>query len=793
MKLSFLTLIVLISILSFPGRSLAQEIIIKRDHHLQKEEFGYKEKVVSKFNLSGKNIIPLQLNQAKDLSKIVFGFLPYWEYSNGAHNNMHYELLTHIAIFDFFASSTGSIKNPSAWPWTDVINAAHGKGTKVILTITNFDGNVDPAEVAHTLMTNNTSKNNLFTNIKNMISTYQLDGVNIDFEAMNSSDRGTVLNNFMKDLSDYIHSNLPGKEVSFDGPAVNWSGWDLDGLTQNVDHVFIMAYDYHGSWSENTGAVSPLTHPSGGICLSRTLSNDYSVPKSKYPEKLILGIPYYGKHWETTTSLANSAVSSYIGSTLYRKTVIDAPDHGGFIWDQNSQTPWFKWMSGGWNQIWADNEESISKKYDLALTENLGGIGIWALNYDGNRSELWDLINTKFGGGVTPLPSSPKSVAVLSKNATSITLKFEAGNHAQGYKVYQSSDNINFNKVKESTSTNIDITDLQPGKVYYFKIESYNSSGISNKTDVLAAIPSTSKSEFLIVDGVERRSFDAIIQYEYPMTELGRTFSSASNEAVINGIIDLNDYKFVLWMLLDESTIDDTFNKTEQAKVKEFINNDGVFLVSGNEIGWDLVEKGDATDKSFYENYLRAEYIADNPSPNNRKVQDNKNTIYNLDDGSHGIIDNQYPDLIKVKNGSERSFVYDGVTINSGYAGVSYQADNGGVEYLGFAIEAVYDHDQRKNLLDQILQKYSSLLAVDHSFINQNIRLYPNPTDGILRISNPNFIQIKKIEVFNIYGQTLSIEIQKERIDLNKLKSGIYFIQIEDENGKKGSFKIIKS
>ena len=372
----------------------SQEINRKGVHQLQKEEFGNIEKVESKFDIHGKGIQSLQERESSNLSNIVFGFLPYWEYSAGAHNNMHYDLLTHLVAFDFTASSSGAITNPSNWPWTDVINAAHSNNVKVIMAVTNFNGTD-----IHTILTNTTSKNNLFSNIENTITTYNLDGVNIDFESLNNADEGSAINTFMSDLTTFIHNQLPGKEVSFDGPAVNWGNdWDLNGLAQSVDYLFIMAYDYNGSWSTNTGAVAPLTHPSGGISVTKSLTNDYSVAKSNYPEKLILGVPYYGKHWKTTTNLAGSSITSYISSTFYRDDVLNAVSYGGYIWDNNSQTSWYRWFDTiDWNQVWSDNEQSIEKKYDLALAESIGGVGIWALNYDGTRPELWDLINTKFG------------------------------------------------------------------------------------------------------------------------------------------------------------------------------------------------------------------------------------------------------------------------------------------------------------------------------------------------------------------------------------------------------------
>ncbi len=373
---------------------LAIHINGQETHLFQKRELGQNTKLVAKFDISGNDIIPLKKSFSPP-DQIVFGFLPYWEYP-AAKPNLQYQLLTHIALFDFMTNSKGEITNPGGWPWTDIINDAHNSGTKAILTLTNFGGSENAASVAHNILIDPLAQNTLKSNIKALISTYKLDGINVDFEAMNTSDRGLLLNAFMKDLTEYIHKELPGKEVSFDGPAVNWGGWDLDGLCDAVDYLIIMAYDYNGSWSSNTGAVSPLVHPTNGISVSKTLANDYKTPLSKNPGKLILGVPYYGKHWTTANENANASVVKYIKSTFYRTAADEAKSHGGFLWDNNSQTPWYKWQNGDWNQVWQDNEPSLSKKYDLALQEKLGGIGIWALNYDGDKPELWNLISNKF-------------------------------------------------------------------------------------------------------------------------------------------------------------------------------------------------------------------------------------------------------------------------------------------------------------------------------------------------------------------------------------------------------------
>ncbi len=388
-------------------------------------------------------------------------------------------------------------------------------------------------------------------------------------------------------------------------------------------------------------------------------------------------------------------------------------------------------------------------------------------------------------------PEIPVSFAVQKIGSHSVNILITPVDQAAKYLIYKSSDHINYTKETESSATTITIDNLTENKTWYFKIEAANSFGTSDKSTALAAIPGNDNNKFLIVDGIERRSFEAIKQYDDPMLQNDRNFSSATNDAVIKGLVNLNDYKFVIWMLLDESSVDDTFNKTEQSKIKEFIDNGGVFIVSGNEIGWDLVHKGDAADKSFYENYLKAQYIADNPTPNNYKVKDNQNNTYNLD-RSTNILSNVYPDLIKPLDGSVKTFSYDGVSTSSGIAGVSFKTTNGGVEYLAFAIEGITNTSERTRLLRYIFSRYSALLAVDDQIIHQNITLYPNPSRGVLKISNPNGIEIRSIEVYNIYGQKLITPDKKDLIDIQCFEPGIYMIKIIDKEGHQGNYKILK-
>ena len=88
--------------------------------------------------------------EAAGLRRQVFGFLPYWEVS-GASSKLNYDVLSTIAYFSVGANARGDLRKrdgdgslTTGWAgWTSssmtqVIDQAHARGTRVVLTITAF-------------------------------------------------------------------------------------------------------------------------------------------------------------------------------------------------------------------------------------------------------------------------------------------------------------------------------------------------------------------------------------------------------------------------------------------------------------------------------------------------------------------------------------------------------------------------------------------------------------------------------------------------------------------------------
>ena len=69
----------------------------------------------------------------------------------------------------------------------------------------------------------------------------------------------------------------------------------------------------------------------------------------------------------------------------------------GRVWDTASQTPWYAYAAAGQpRQGWVEDGESLALKYRFARTRDLAGVMIWALGYDGARTEAWNALQLAY-------------------------------------------------------------------------------------------------------------------------------------------------------------------------------------------------------------------------------------------------------------------------------------------------------------------------------------------------------------------------------------------------------------
>lgn len=796
----------------------------KSIHQTEYEAHRDLPKQPSLFDSSGKGIIRLTKPIAvQKPSKIVFGYLPDWQYVS-SKDYLQYDLLTHIAAFDFTVDANGNVSKPSYWPWTDVINTAHANGVKIILTAVNFN-----ADDIHNLLTNQTAKQNFFANLKLLLSQYNLDGVNIDFEGLYTADRGSLLNGFMGDLSTSIKNDFPDAEISFAGPAVNWGGWDFAGLADACDYIFIMGYSFAGSWSSTTGPNAPLT--GGSYNITNTVTVQYASVTNEHPEKLILGVPYYGHRWKTAGSQAGASVIELKESTRFSQAEKEAQNYGR-LWHSTSQTPWYRYQIGNqWYQVWFDDAHSLELKYDLADSKNLLGVGMWALGYDGNRQELWNLLRQRYLPESEPQPMAPLAIFVRPGNNSNqllITCKPVYG--VQGYEVFLSTDGQNFQSAKESANNEIVIDSLKASTLYFVKLRTFNSHGNSPFSSVLVA-STTVGQPMLLVDGFERNdqgnnTFAYLIRHGRAFFNNGQTIASATNDALIQSVCSVDSFAIIDWMCGDESQADFTLNASEKEIVKDYLEKGGNLFISGSEIGYDLVELGSQDDRDFYTNYLKAEYVDDAPLGKRKTYYTLEGMtgtlfetagIFDFDNGGYGTYDVDWPDAILPTEGAYLGLKFQNVDQSNGGACIYYQGTFGSsrnesrIVYLTVPFETIVQESARNNLASIIVNYFSQPLALEspNTAIPSGFRFlgqYPNPfnqqTTFEFELGKPSQVELR---IFNTLGQLIFSSDHfspagHQRINWQapeELSSGLYFYRLHIVGNKnlaeyRGKFILVK-
>jgi hypothetical protein len=346
------------------------------------------------------------------------------------------------------------------------------------------------------------------------------------------------------------------------------------------------------------------------------------------------------------------------------------------------------------------------------------------------------------------------------------------------------------------------------------KIAASNQIGSSAPSEVLAGVPTASQPQALIVNGYDRASptntRDFIRQHAPSFLANRVTFCSATNDAIVDSVFSLLNYTVVDYILGDESTIDETFSTAEQAKVKKFLQNGGKLFVSGSEIAWDLGYKGTASDRDFLNNFLKVKYLDDAPNGSQSTTYQAAGIdgtlfggipIIPFDNGTHGTIDVQWPDVVGPMAGAIGCAKYANLDTSSGFSGVSYQGNfpsgirPGMVVYLGFPFETIYPQGLRTQVLGKVLNYFGTISSVSSPeqtpstfALHQN---YPNPFNPTttIRYDLPNdaFVVIR---IFNALGQIIDNLIDARQSagqhavswNASHIPSGVYFYRLEANN-----------
>jgi hypothetical protein len=365
-------------------------------YSIHKEQLDYYKKTGQKTifeydSINGFDIIHKYKNPNLSLTKRVFGYFPYWAGSN--YLNYQWNLLSDLCYFSYEVDpASGNPITIYEWNTSPAIDSALANNVKVHLCVTLFSG--------HSIFFNSmAAQQTLISNVITLIQDRGAHGVNMDVEALPSS-LGNAFTDFIIDLTDQVHTAIPGCEVSIPSPAVNWSGtFNIPVLNQHIDFFMVMGYDYYWNGSSQAGPVSPLYSMAGNYDYNFSKTISYYQSQGVDADRILMGVPYYARQWPTEGQYAPSNTTG--SGTAYTYRYVKLNSSGNYSVENrnlepNSLSTYYSFNSGGWNQCFLNEIYDLGKKYDIVNRRSLAGIGIWALGYDDGYTELWDLITNKF-------------------------------------------------------------------------------------------------------------------------------------------------------------------------------------------------------------------------------------------------------------------------------------------------------------------------------------------------------------------------------------------------------------
>ncbi|MFH0990034.1 MAG: glycosyl hydrolase family 18 protein [bacterium] len=386
---------------------VAQSDFDRKSIHQLENELHQSDTVKHPETVFAASPLLLKGSATNSVRKIVYGWHPYWA-SSSAYLSYDYQALSHIALFSYETDdATGGYKTIRSWETTPIIAYAHERGVKVTLTVTNFGYDQNDK-----LLSDTVKQQKMITTLISLLQSRNGDSVNFDLESVRNAQRNNLVS-FMRRAATQIKAQLPNAEISMATPAVDWSGtWDFAQMAQICDYLIVMGYDYYWSGSATAGPVAPLDGENYNVTRTVETYLANGVP----PQKLLLGVPWFGFDWPVQSSVRKSPATSTASSRTYTVAETMASTYGKNF-DQLTKVPWFSYQSGSvWRQVWYDDSLSLAMKYSLVNARSLGGIGIWALSYDGGRQEIWNGIKSSFTATTGTIESRQSEGNALLQN-----------------------------------------------------------------------------------------------------------------------------------------------------------------------------------------------------------------------------------------------------------------------------------------------------------------------------------------------------------------------------------------
>ncbi|MGF9695719.1 S-layer homology domain-containing protein [Paenibacillus sp. MABNR03] len=236
----------------------------------------------------------------------------------------------------------------------------------------------DPA-MTHQMLSSSANRASVVAQVTAYVKKYKLDGINVDFENVQSADR-EGMTAFVTSLTASLHSL--GTVVSVDvSPdlGTDWTeAFDYAKLGAVSDYMVLMGYEEHWNGDPIAGSVASL--PWVENALDTMLSDVVRA-------KVILALPLYTRDW----SSASPATDSWDITLAEQGTRARA---AGSVrqWNASLRQYVIGYLSNGMPRyIWAEDSRSLTAKVRMSTDRKIAGLAYWYMG--GETADVWNAIS----------------------------------------------------------------------------------------------------------------------------------------------------------------------------------------------------------------------------------------------------------------------------------------------------------------------------------------------------------------------------------------------------------------
>jgi chitinase len=416
-------------------------------------------------------------------NKFIVCYYSSYNKSFYTHLDIDYKKLTHICHAFIWPDSIGNLIYNNDFLYPELIENAHKHGVKVLISLGGWGRDSGFMNTA----SDSVSRNNFTNQLVEFCTSNKYDGADLDWEYPSGRDNKNFIK-LVKDLREAFNNAgielLTAALPSFDFR----NGYDINELNKFLDWFGIMTYDFHGSWSDHSGHNSPIYSSPLDSCGSIDQSVNYYLAKGIPRDKLLIGIPLYGRTFNTSVLYMKNSGGE---ASLYHNSNYKILEDGWkYSWDDVCQAPILTNPENS-QLVSYDDLNSIRLKSQYIFEGGYKGAIVWALSqdYDGNTTPLLNSLGDNLLNPATEPPSVP---FILPARFTmkEVVLRWNPSKNAWKYELELAGDSL-FLEIKERAEDirkfSFNTNGLEPGNKYYWRVRSKNYIGTSNwsATDII--------------------------------------------------------------------------------------------------------------------------------------------------------------------------------------------------------------------------------------------------------------------------------------------------------------------